>query len=75
MREAEVDPGLDEAMAAARQIVELGRRVRVETKTKTRQPLSEAVVHFPEPHAGLAPLLPLIADELNVKRVAFAESD
>ena len=32
-------------MATARQIVELGRRVRAETKMRTRQPLAEAVVH------------------------------
>ena len=31
-------------MGAVRQVVELGRRVRVETKTRTRQPLAEAVV-------------------------------
>ena len=42
---AAVDDDLDEAMAVARAIVELGRRVRVEHKVKTRQPLSGAVVH------------------------------
>ena len=40
-----------------------------------RQPLAEAVVHYPGDHRGLAPVLPLIADELNVKQVLFAESD
>jgi isoleucyl-tRNA synthetase len=72
---AATDTGLDEAMAAARAIVELGRRIRVETKSRTRQPLSEAVVHYPGDHRALAPVLPLIADELNVKSVVFAESD
>ena len=62
-------------MAAARAIVELGRRVRVETKTRTRQPLAEAVVHYPGDHQALAAVLPLVADELNVKEVVFAESD
>src|SRR4029450_179793 len=42
-----VEPPLDEAMAAVRQIVELARRVRTETKVRVRQPLLEAVVHFP----------------------------
>ena len=45
------DPALDEAMAAARTIVELGRTVRVETKMRVRQPLSEAVVHYAGDHA------------------------
>jgi isoleucyl-tRNA synthetase len=70
-----IDRFLDEAMAAARAIVELGRRIRVETKSRTRQPLSEAVVHYPGDHRALTPVLPLIADELNVKQVVFAESD
>jgi len=74
VHEAAVDPGLDEAMAAARQLVELGRRVRVETKTKTRQPLLEAVVHTGARHGGLEDLLGVVANELNVKRVRFADS-
>ncbi len=73
--DAAVETRLDEAMAAARAIVELGRRVRVETKTRTRQPLAEAVVHHPGDHQALTSVLPLVADELNVKRVVFAETD
>jgi isoleucyl-tRNA synthetase len=68
------DPALDETMAAARAIVGLGRTIRVETKTKVRQPLSEAVVHYAGDHAALGPLLDVVADELNVKGVVFAES-
>ncbi|HEY7477727.1 MAG TPA: isoleucine--tRNA ligase [Actinomycetota bacterium] len=75
VHEAAVDPGLDEAMAAARHLVELGRRVRVETKTRTRQPLAEAVVHTAERRGELDDLLPLIAEELNVRRVRFAGPD
>ncbi|MEO8477054.1 MAG: isoleucine--tRNA ligase [Actinomycetota bacterium] len=67
-------PALDEAMAAARSIVGLGRTIRVETKTKVRQPLSEAVVHYAGDQTALAALLDLVADELNVKEVLFAES-
>ncbi len=70
-----VDARLDGAMTAARAIVELGRRVRVETKTRTRQPLTEAVVHYQGDHQALTSVLPLVADELNVKRVVFAETD
>jgi isoleucyl-tRNA synthetase len=68
------DPLLDEAMAAARAIVELGRRIRTDAKVKVRQPLLEAVVHHPGDREALRPLLDLVAEELNVKRVEFAES-
>jgi isoleucyl-tRNA synthetase len=69
-----VDPALDRAMRAARDIVSLGRTARTDTKTKVRQPLSRAVVHYAGDHAALRPLLDLVADELNVKAVEFAES-
>jgi isoleucyl-tRNA synthetase len=72
---SDVDPALDRAMASARQVVELGRRIRVETATKTRQPLSEAVVHASSPDPGLADLLDIVADELNVRHARFAASD
>jgi isoleucyl-tRNA synthetase len=71
---ARVDPALDGAMASARQIVELGRRIRTETKVRVRQPLLEAIVHSPGDHEALRPLLELVAEELNVKRVVFADS-
>jgi isoleucyl-tRNA synthetase len=61
-------------MTAARAIVELGRRVRSQTKTKVRQPLAEAVVHYPGDHGRIQPLLGLVAEELNTKKVVFAES-
>ncbi|HSJ50433.1 MAG TPA: isoleucine--tRNA ligase [Actinomycetota bacterium] len=69
-----VDEQLDEAMSAARTIVELGRRIRTETKVRVRQPLLEAVVHLPGDREALRPLLDLVAEELNVKDVQFAES-
>ncbi|MGZ8607199.1 MAG: isoleucine--tRNA ligase [Actinomycetota bacterium] len=72
--EAARDERLDEAMRAARAIVEIGRRVRTETKVKVRQPLLEAVVHYPGDHGALEPLLGLVGEELNVKEVVFAES-
>ncbi len=72
--DAHVDDRLEAAMTAARAIVELGRRVRVETKTKTRQPLAEAVVHYAGDHSALTPLLDVVAEELNVKQVTFAET-
>ncbi len=62
-------------MELARRLVELGRRVRVETKTRIRQPLLEAVVHTADRRGGLDELLPLVAEELNVKRVRIAGAD
>ena len=69
-----VDRSLEAAMAVARQVVELGRRVRTDTKVKVRQPLLEAAVHLPGDREALEPLLPLVAEELNVRQVVFAES-
>jgi isoleucyl-tRNA synthetase len=72
--EAALDPELDAAMATARQVVELGRRVRVDTKLRTRQPLSEGVVHLPAGGPAIEELLPIVAEELNVHRVRVATS-
>jgi isoleucyl-tRNA synthetase len=72
--QAAIDPPLDAAMATARQIVELGRRVRVETKVRTRQPLAEAVAHVSGHDSGVEALLPIVADELNVHEVRLATS-
>ena len=72
--EAMVDPGLDDAMVLARQVVELGRRIRTETKTRTRQPLSAAVVHLAEAPGSFDRLRDTVAEELNVKRVEVAGS-
>ena len=69
-----IDDTLDEAMGSARLIVELGRRVRTETKVRVRQPLLEAVVHFPGDREALQPLIPLVAEELNVKQVVLGGS-
>jgi isoleucyl-tRNA synthetase len=74
VHEAAVDPGLDEAMVLARQVVELGRRIRTETKTRTRQPLPAAVVHLSDTPASFDPLRDMVAEELNVKRVDLAGS-
>jgi isoleucyl-tRNA synthetase len=68
------DPLLDEAMGGIRAIVELGRRVRTDAKVRVRQPLLEAVVHYPGDREALRPLLDQVAEELNVKRVVFADS-
>jgi isoleucyl-tRNA synthetase len=64
-----IDPDLSAQMALARRLVELGRSARSAAATRTRQPLSRALVGA----AGFAslpePLRELIADELNVHAV------
>ncbi|HEV8682821.1 MAG TPA: isoleucine--tRNA ligase [Actinomycetota bacterium] len=69
-----VDDALDEAMQAARDIVELGRRVRNDARVKVRQPLRRAMVHYSGDRSALEPLLSLVAEELNLKEVVFSES-
>jgi isoleucyl-tRNA synthetase len=69
-----VDEDLERAMAVAREVVSLGRQVRTDAKVRVRQPLAEAAVHVGGDRAWLEPLLPLVAEELNVKGVRFAES-
>jgi isoleucyl-tRNA synthetase len=68
------DEALEGAMRAAREIVSLGRTVRTDAKIRVRQPLLRAVVHFPGDPTALEPLLDLVAEELNVREVEFAES-
>ncbi len=60
-----------EHMTKARQFVEMGLALRNENKLKVRQPLHELKMnyeHFSDQ------LLEMIADELNVKKVSYAEA-
>jgi isoleucyl-tRNA synthetase len=69
------DPSLDAAMDAVRTLARLGRAVREEIGIKVRQPLSRMICVAPRvSEAALEPLIPLLAAELNVKRVEFASS-
>jgi isoleucyl-tRNA synthetase len=74
VHEDAVDPELDEGMALARLVVELGRRIRTETKMRTRQPLPAAVVHLPSAPGSFDLLRDTVAEELNVKEVEIAGS-
>ena len=70
------DPELSAAMAEVRRLVGLGRQARTEAKLKVRQPLARALISVPDPvRTGVAGLLDLVASELNVKDVGFAEGD
>ena len=63
-------------MAEVRRLVGLGRQARTEAKLKVRQPLARALIGVPDPvRAGVAGLLDLVAAELNVKEVGFAEGE
>ncbi len=78
-----LDPGLNEEMAAVREIASLGLRVRTEQGIRVRQPLAAATVATADRALGerLAAdreYRELLADELNVKEVVFraeAEGD
>ncbi len=69
------DPSLEAAMAAVRALARLGRAAREEIGVKVRQPLARIVCVAPNvSETALAPLIPLLASELNVKVVEFASS-
>ncbi len=66
----EVDDQLLAEMAAVRQVVEAGRRARMEANIKLRQPLRRIIVRG----AGLvSPHASQIREELRVKEVSFDE--
>jgi isoleucyl-tRNA synthetase len=74
-RDAASDPVLNAAMDAVRTLARLGRAAREEAKIKVRQPLSRMVCVAPDvDESALEPLVPLLAEELNVKRVELASS-
>ncbi len=75
------DQDILDVMSLVRKIVELGLSLRAEHKLKVRQPLAEFLFCATKESAALAneihqnhELLGIIADELNVKSVAFAEA-
>lgn len=71
------ESGLEEAMAAVQSVVSLGHSLRKEHKLKVRQPLLAAHVSAGDPRvfAALKEHQQLIADELNVKEVRFAQDE
>lgn len=70
-----VDEALSEQMALVREVVSLGRSARMGAKLKVRQPLKEVDVVLADAthQAWLEEHASLICDELNVKRVVFAQ--
>ncbi|HQE92320.1 MAG TPA: class I tRNA ligase family protein [Anaerolineae bacterium] len=67
---------LVEAMTAVRQAATLGHSVRAAGNLKVRQPLRQALIAAdPRRREALNQLLDLLADELNVKDVAFVAEE
>ena len=69
------DEGLEAAMGAARTLATLGRAAREVAGVKVRQPLGVLTCVAP----GIAPawhamIAPIVAAELNIKQVTFADS-
>ena len=68
----ERDVELEEAMAVAREAVELGRAARAHGKLKVRQPLREAIVVAADrERAAIGRFEELMRDELNVKAIRY----
>jgi len=71
------DEALERRMALVQTVVKLGRQLRTENDLKVRQPLS--VIHVvsakPEVRDWLEGFEDLIADELNIKAVAYGNDE
>jgi isoleucyl-tRNA synthetase len=70
-----VDQELERGMSQLRTLATLARAAREEADVKVRQPLTRMVCVVPQgAAAALHEMVPLLAAELNVKRVEFAET-
>ena len=73
--EALIDEDLSFRMAAARQVVNLGRAARNAAQIKTRQPIEVVVIACRErERAAVESLATVVAEELNVKAVEYVAS-
>jgi isoleucyl-tRNA synthetase len=71
-----LDEALSEQMALVRRLVELGRSARADSKVKTRQPLSRALISAPGWAGVPEALRDEVRDELNVVELAsLADAD
>ena len=70
--ESLIDLNLEEKMDLVRSLISTGRYVREENRIKVRQPLSEALIDGKN-KKRLANLTNLIMEELNVKKLTFAD--
>jgi isoleucyl-tRNA synthetase len=73
--EAQVDESLERAMETSRSVVSLARAARESRGLKVRQPLRTLIATVPEDErSDVEALVPLIAEEVNVKEVRFEDS-
>ncbi|HEX2173767.1 MAG TPA: class I tRNA ligase family protein, partial [Dehalococcoidia bacterium] len=75
--EALIDTALMAETAVVQRVVSLGRAARSKAAIKVRQPLAEVVVkpRSPDERAGLERFADQVLEELNVKRLRFAEEE
>ena len=73
--EASIDHELSERMQLLREIASLGRKARMESRLKVRQPLAkvEVILATTEHQSWLEAHDDLLREELNVKELAYAE--
>ena len=73
--EASIDHELSERMQLLREIASLGRKARMESRLKVRQPLAkvEVILATTDHQSWLAAHDDLIREELNVKELAYVE--
>jgi isoleucyl-tRNA synthetase len=73
---AKIDAEVQRATDTVITVVSLGRAARSKAKLKVRQPLARIVIATPaQERAALTRLADHVREELNVKEVAFAESE
>ncbi len=67
-----IDAGMEQSMEVVREVVRLGRNLRKKEGHRVRQPLAELTIltHDPAVTAAVLSHAEVIADELNVKKVA-----
>ncbi len=72
-----MDPALEDTFLLMQEAILLGRSLREEHRIGVRQPLSELTIIHPDPalEKRFAPLLGVIQDELNVKKIHFAVNE
>lgn len=68
-----IDKRVEERMDLIRELVTLGRAARESVKIKVRQPIREVIVDGKN-ESLISDLVPLIMEELNVKKVVFAKN-
>jgi isoleucyl-tRNA synthetase len=76
VNQSQIDEELSGDMLLVQKVTSLGHAARQATNLKVRQPLAQVVVRTRDSkeQAALQRLQQLVADELNVKQVAFADA-